>query len=136
MREEDNELKFSRANPFRVPDGYFESLDARILARITAAETPRKVRIYRILRPIIGLAACFAISFLILYFPGKQIGKSVSISADIRSERTDEVINYPFLDDNTFFNALNTEQDSPASDEMMKVMVTYVADYDLVYRMK
>ena len=52
--------------PFKVPEGYFESFDDRLMARIAAeeSETPQEKRtVWRILKPALALAATFAIIF-------------------------------------------------------------------------
>ena len=55
-------------NPFRVSEGYFDSLEDRMMARIAAedaalaAERPRRP-VWRILKPALTLAAMFALIF-------------------------------------------------------------------------
>lgn len=55
-------------NPFRVSEGYFDSLEDRMMARIAAedaalaAERPRRPA-WRILKPALTLAAMFALIF-------------------------------------------------------------------------
>ena len=53
-------------NPFRVPEGYFESLEDRLAARIAAEEagTPKgSRRVWQALKPALMMAAMFAIIF-------------------------------------------------------------------------
>lgn len=56
-----------KENPFRMPEGYFDSLADRLSARIAeeeaeAAGTPKRP-VWRILKPAITLAAMFALVF-------------------------------------------------------------------------
>ena len=52
-------------NPFRAPEGYFDALEDRVMARIAAdaAEQPQRRPVWRILKPALALAAAFAIIF-------------------------------------------------------------------------
>ena len=52
--------------PFKTPEGYFESLEDRVMARIAAetqADTQKKRPVWTILRPVLTLAAMFALVF-------------------------------------------------------------------------
>ena len=52
--------------PFKTPEGYFESLEDRVMARIAAetqADTQKKRPVWMILRPVLTLAAMFALVF-------------------------------------------------------------------------
>ena len=55
----------SHENPFRVPEGYFETLEDRLMARIAdeAADVETKRPVWRILKPALALAATFALIF-------------------------------------------------------------------------
>ena len=57
-----------RENPFQTPEGYFDSLEARLMGRIaeeSAAETQSRTSrpVWRILKPALTLAAMFALVF-------------------------------------------------------------------------
>lgn len=68
MNEDKNWLESEelRKQVFRTPEGYFESLEDRVMARIKAEEeeavAPRRP-LWRILKPTLALAATFAIIF-------------------------------------------------------------------------
>ena len=68
MNERNNGMdkEILRKNPFRVPEGYFDGMEDRLMARI-AAEEAEPVRtgrpVWRILKPALTLAATFAIIF-------------------------------------------------------------------------
>ena len=57
----------SDVNPFRVPDGYFDTLPQRIMANVEVGkvEAQRTGMIY-VLRPLLGLAAVFGLVFLLV----------------------------------------------------------------------
>ncbi len=56
----------TRENPFRMPEGYLDSFEDRLMARIATEEQPatsRKVRFWTVLKPALTLAAMFALVF-------------------------------------------------------------------------
>ena len=56
----------TRENPFRMPDGYLDSFEDRLMARIAVEQQPavsRKVRFWTVLKPALTLAAMFALVF-------------------------------------------------------------------------
>ena len=70
MNEEKDILKdlASKDNPFRMPEGYLDSLEDRLMARIAeedaaASTTERQRPVWRILKPALTLAAMFALLF-------------------------------------------------------------------------
>jgi hypothetical protein len=67
MNEEKDILSSLRdTQPFRTPEGYFDSFDDRLMARIAEREQPaqrKTVRFWTVLRPALTLAAMFAIIF-------------------------------------------------------------------------
>lgn len=70
MNEEKDILKdlASKDNPFRMPEGYLDSLEDRLMARIAeedaaASTTERQRPVWRILKPALTLAAMFALIF-------------------------------------------------------------------------
>lgn len=53
-------------SPLRIPEGYFDSLEDRVMGRIAAQQEPRaerKSRVWTILKPALTLAAMFALVF-------------------------------------------------------------------------
>lgn len=68
MNEQYDMLESARQTeqPFKLPEGYFESLEDRVMARIAAEEQPaesRRGRVWTVLRPALALAATFALIF-------------------------------------------------------------------------
>ena len=68
MNEKDDILGLRPSGdlPFKTPEGYFESLEDRVMARIAAetqADTQKKRPVWTILRPVLTLAAMFALVF-------------------------------------------------------------------------
>ena len=67
MNEQKDILESARqaGQPFKVPEGYFESLEDRLMARISAESAPQpKARgVWTVLKPALALAATFALIF-------------------------------------------------------------------------
>ena len=70
MNEQMDMLKdlASKDNPFRTPEGYLDSLEDRLMARIAAetaeeASSKQQKPVWRILKPALTLAAMFALIF-------------------------------------------------------------------------
>lgn len=67
-----DELENQPSNPpFKVPDGYFNTLEERIEAKIKEEAEPvsSKGKIIRMLKPALAMAASFALVFLLVYYP-------------------------------------------------------------------
>lgn len=118
-------------NPLRVPEGYLDSLEDRIMARIAAEEEPqsrRKARVWTILKPALTLAAMFALVFGMGYgvlslthtLKGGSAGSEVPGYATAEEEliRPASLLNYyqtdglaedEELDEETLVNYLATE---------------------------
>ena len=63
METEDNKLdKFKGRQPFRVPDGYFESFTEDFMTRLTEkpGAEPKKISLTERMKPLLYLAAMFA----------------------------------------------------------------------------
>lgn len=57
--------------PFKVPEGYFDSLEDRIEARISeeTEQVSSQGKLIRMLKPVLAMAASFALIFLLVYYP-------------------------------------------------------------------
>ncbi|GET27946.1 EI24 domain-containing protein [Prolixibacter sp. SD074] len=59
-----------KENPFGTPEAYFETFSKRLNSRIRAEEKPvPRLQWLSILKPVLGLAASFALVFFLLYVP-------------------------------------------------------------------
>lgn len=78
--------KYKSKNPFTVPDGYFDTLEDRVVSRVQ--ETSREMTLLRILRPYLGLAALFTFAMVIvqLALPGLADENGTSLKKGIQQE--------------------------------------------------
>lgn len=66
MRNQEEE--YNRKNPFTVPDGYFETLDERIMSRVKKEARPSREKWLRVMRPYFGLAGVFVFAMLMVHW--------------------------------------------------------------------
>mgnify|MGYP003594243981 FL=1 len=74
MKEIDENIEqilesYKKPNPFKVPDGYFETFNEKLNGRIKENEQPAVRRLWLYLKPVAGLAAAFALVFMLVYVP-------------------------------------------------------------------
>lgn len=135
----------SPRSPFKVPDGYFETLEERIEARIVS-ETEgisTKGKVIRMIKPILGLAASFALILLLAYYPlrvllpkylaeqaTEKVDKNASVSED------DMMFSYFTLSDESLYEVLDVDStaqmsDSINADEMLDYLSTAMNETDI-----
>jgi len=115
----------SKENPFRVPDQYFDNFSARLQTRIEAETSivpDQPNRFIRILKPALGLAASFALIFLLVYWPIKTFTPTQSAenqTEDSGLSYMDYVKSLVEEDDDMSFYALfdNESNETAISDE-------------------
>ena len=86
-----------KANPFIVPNGYFAEVERSVMETITPTgqqQGKNRFGIFEILKPAIGLAACFALIFGIgygaLYLTGNTESKNSTSTVQIAEENIPE----------------------------------------------
>lgn len=110
MNEQNDILERARqaGQPFKTPEGYFESLEDRLMARISVeAQKPaptRKQRIWLTLKPALALAATFALIFGMGYgvlslthtLDGRKAADAAASYASVEEEllRRSSILNY------------------------------------------
>ena len=55
-------------NPFSVPEDYFQTLESRMMEKITEEKQPRRTSWLQIARPYFGLTAFFAVAIIVVQF--------------------------------------------------------------------
>lgn len=66
--------KIKKENPFRVPENYFDDFSARLQMKLAAEKagiSKNQNKIIQFLKPALGLAAGFALIFMLAYWPLK-----------------------------------------------------------------
>lgn len=119
MKEEDNILrKAGVKNPFKVPEGYFESLTSEVMNRLPQKEPVecKRPTLWQKVKPWVYMAAMFAGAALIIRIaPGVQKSNSEAVAVD-DSEKEMEYINVvvdnSMLDDDYSLYVYLTDDDA------------------------
>lgn len=122
--------------PFAVPDGYFDTLEDRIEARI-AEETNTispKGKLIRMLKPILGMAASFAVIFLLVYYPLSvflpgYLAKNAEEPAAKNETFAEEEALYSYLlvSEQSLYDILNAETEQTGGEVTADEMLDYLA---------
>lgn len=134
--------KIKKENPFRAPDNYFDDFSARFQMKLEAekAVLPNpKNRIIQFLKPALGLAASFALIFMLVYWPLKSFMPNQSVS--------DNSVNYELndndyltllegIDDNSFYALLEepTTTTEFSDDDLIDYISANLSEYEIYLR--
>ena len=130
--------KLKKENPFGTPDKYFDDFSARLQTKLDA-ETKvvpiQRNKIIRLLKPALGLAASFAIIFMLVNLPLKRFISQNVASNNIETELTEiDYLNVvEGIDENSFFTML----DEPTSgiefseDDLLSYASANISEYEL-----
>lgn len=149
MKELENNIEnrldhLKMGQPFTVPEGYFETFHERLKARIEAEERPEPKRgLLFYLKPALGLAASFALIFLLVYvplvkfMPGKDYmaqQTTDNVTADTSADISPAVFSYftegQFLSAFEEMEEYNTNTISP--DAIVEYLAINCSDYEIV----
>lgn len=137
-------LNRPRKNPFTTPENYFDSIEDRIMNSIEHEEKIKKSsgagNIYRLLKPALGLAASFALVFLLVYYPVKYFSSN-KVAQTTTTDTTTSGGNdfYSFIissiDENALVNALVNEdeisQEEINADEVIAYLSSDMNDIEI-----
>ncbi len=120
------ELGLSNANPFKTPEGYFDTLSERIMARIdeeetkTAEEKAETVQVAEVvslkqkktsvinyaIRWAVAAAACLALVFVGADYFGeenKSIAQNQTVAEEYDDEYAEDMISYSMMDESDVY---------------------------------
>ncbi|MFI5217918.1 MAG: hypothetical protein ACHQNT_00405 [Bacteroidia bacterium] len=123
--------KISRENPFRVPDGYFNSLPSDVAEKI-ALEKAKSVKIIfirRILQTKYAVAACLLIAALIsgvIYFNQNKtvVNEQLALTTDDISSS----IYFDDIDESILVEELSQINNESSTDEQAKEIENYLIE--------
>jgi len=121
--------------PFRVPDGYFDTLEDRIEARIADESSPvsSKGKLIRMMKPMLAMAASFALIFMLVYYPlsvflPNYLAKNTEIPADTTTvNENDLVISYLTGLTHSYYDLFSAEEETPEIEVNEQDMLDYLA---------
>ena len=133
-KEEENSkpefMKRPVTNPFRTPEGYFESIEDRIMKEIQLPEKkkPVSVGILRILKPVLGIAAILTLVFLLVNNPFTRNTTNTEMSSAFTpSVKDDSTFNFSLIDESTLVNAIFSDEESTVADINPDEMLAYLS---------
>lgn len=123
-------LKRDGANPFRVPNGYFDSFEDRIIKRIEVegGKKGRSVNLVRILKPVLAAAASIALVYLVadVQFTKNDVPKELSSNA-MNEVRDDSTLNFSLIDESTLVNTILSDDKSSSDEVNSDDMLAYLS---------
>lgn len=131
--------KLKKENPYGTPNNYFDDFSARMHTKIEQEKLPvaeKKPGIFQLLKPVLGLAASFAIIFMLVYVPLKTFVSKETTHVAQNTEYTDsEVLNVlEDLDESSFFALLDEENattDELTNDDLTLYVSANFTDYEI-----
>jgi hypothetical protein len=125
-----NSMKGPGTNPFRTPEGYFNSLEDEVMKKIQlpGKKETTSGRIIRILKPVVGIAACLTLVYLLTNHQiGRNTQNSKMASTGTLSFEEDSTLNVSLIDEITLVNAIFTEEESPVAGINPEDMLAYLS---------
>ncbi len=135
--------------PFRVPEGYFDTLDDRIESRIEEEFQPvsQKGKVIRMLKPLLGMAASFALVFLLVYYPlsvylPDYLAKSTDKSETNQGIASEEDLLYSYfsISSNSVYDLFANDEiateEEISSDEMLDYLTLSMNEAEIYAELK
>jgi hypothetical protein len=137
--------KLKKEQPFGVPDNYFDDFSARLHYRLETekqALPQPKNSFLRYLKPALGLAASFALIFMLVYWPVRSFLPSylakTNTYIETETEENEFLTFIEKLDENSFFAIIQeshsneeTVNGSFDDEELMNYLSSNVSDYEI-----
>jgi hypothetical protein len=123
-------IKGSGANPFRTPEGYFDSFEDRIMKRIQLPEKKKSASfgILRIMKPALAIAAILTLVFLLVNNPFTRNTINTEVSSALTpSVKDDSTFNFSLIDESTLVNAIFSDGKSTVADINPDEMLAYLS---------
>ncbi|QIA07774.1 hypothetical protein [Draconibacterium halophilum] len=134
-----NLSKIKKENAFGTPKNYFDDFSARMQMQIEAEKhvaDNKEFKIINLLKPALGLAASFAIIFMLVYIPLKtfipqQQVIETTASADYPDSQMHSILEG--LDESSFFSLLESDDNGNtfSDDDLMAYVSTNFSTYEI-----
>jgi hypothetical protein len=132
--------KLKKENPFGTPDKYFDDFSARLQMKLEAEKTvipTQQNPIIRFLKPALGLAASFALIFLLVYWPLNTFIPNQTVNkaneSDINEMEYESMVEG--IDENSFYALLDEQNglEEFTDDDLISYLSTNISEYDIYY---
>lgn len=114
--------KWDNSNPFKTPEGYFESFEDKLMSKIKFNTKPHKTstKVIRMLKPILSLAASFVLVVLLVQYPIKRFLRNDTVIPEqenlINNNNNNSLdlysVSLSMIDDHTLINSLFSDDQS------------------------
>jgi hypothetical protein len=134
-KEHINIDQIGKRNPFKVPEGYFDTFSDRLMTKIDepAQEKSRFIG-FRALKPVLALAASFALVFLLVYVPMNTFFPSEAKNNQGKATPEYEYFEYlAYFGEHTIYQLINEEHTkTPVNYDIVETVLTAsLTDYEL-----
>ena len=133
-QEENIESEFLKSpgdNPFRTPEGYFDSMEDRIMSKVREPDKKKNSsgKIVRILKPVVGIAACLAVALILSkHATRNNFNSNASFASDPYSGmKYDSALNFSMIDESTLVNAIYSDEQSNVANINPDDMLAYIS---------
>jgi hypothetical protein len=119
---------------FRVPDGYFDQLPQQVMDKIEMGDHRNKESvIIRYIKPIIGLAASFALILGLVYVPLKMFSPTNESNSN-KARLNEEYFITSEMDDHNIFEMLENAapEETFNNQQLENVLICSVDEYELI----
>lgn len=131
--------KIKKENPFRAPDNYFDDFSARLQIKLEAEKkgtTINQNKIIQFIKPALGLAAGFALIFMLAYWPLKTFTPNqLANNTDSETEFNDMLYATMVegIDVNSFYALLDEPNGSVqySDDDLEEFIKANISEYDI-----
>jgi len=137
-------MKRPKTNPFRTPDHYFDTIEDRIMGAIEH-EAKKKTtsapgKIFQLLKPVLGLAASFAVIYLLAYYPIKYFSPNSMVKSETTNTSSPEILdaysfNVSLIDENSLVSTIFSDETDTLSeikpDELLAFLSTEMTDLEI-----
>ena len=132
--------KIKKENPFRTPENYFEDFSAKLQLRLETEKekgsAKTQSRIIQLLKPAIGLAAGFALIFMLAYWPLTKLTQNKQANNNtLQIDETDMIFKslVEGMDENSFVVMLGESKSAVqlSDDDMANYLSTNSSEYEI-----
>ncbi len=125
-------LQDRQQTPFKVPEGYFETLSDRVMDRIREEESGTKVRLWKIIRPQLALAAAI-LGFALISFTLLRIFVPGTGQVEYYDLASLEEMGY-FYDESTLMEMVPSDEEEISEDDLwVDEAIEYLAGNDMSF---
>ncbi|MGF7138488.1 hypothetical protein [Roseimarinus sediminis] len=125
-----------RRVPFKVPEGYFDTFAERLMEQIDAPDEEKqgKKLLFRVIRPMLAMAASFTIIFMLVYYSTQVYERTNNQQSLTQLDSEDNYFDLFHINDHSMLMAFeNVEPGNEYNEEIMETyLMASVSDIELI----